>query len=113
MDVIGINGAANFNFATKKNGVKKKKWYRFITTLRGFHIPNYSIKKPQKINFTVFYNLWANYLILADFTVFIILPAILYGSPLDAGLLSSSQPFQPFSTVIIGILIDAPLSDTP
>ena len=55
----------------------------------------------------------ANYLILADFTVFIILPAILYGSPLDAGLLSSSQPFQPFSTVIIGILIDAPLSDTP
>jgi len=55
----------------------------------------------------------ANYLILADFTVFIILPAILYGSPFDAGLLSSSQPFHPFSTVMIGILIDAPLSDTP
>ena len=50
---------------------------------------------------------------LADFTVFIILPAILYGSPLDAGLLSSNQPFHPFSTVIIGILIEAPLSEIP
>ena len=48
----------------------------------------------------------------ADFTVLIILPAILYGSPFDAGLLSSNQPFHPFSTVMIGILIDAPLSDT-
>ena len=57
-------------------------------------------------------NLLLNY-ILADLTVLIILPAILYGSPLEAGLLSSSQPFQPFSTVIIGIRIEAPRSDTP
>ena len=51
--------------------------------------------------------------ISADFTVLIILPAILYGSPLEAGLLSSNQPFQPFSTVIIGIRIEAPLSEIP
>jgi len=31
-----------------------------------------------------------------DFTVFIILAAILYGSPFEAGLLSSNQPFHPF-----------------
>lgn len=49
----------------------------------------------------------------ADFTVLMILPAILYGSPLDAGLLSSNQPFQPFSTVMIGIRIEAPLSEMP
>ena len=48
----------------------------------------------------------------ADLTVWIILPAILYGSPLEAGLRSSNHPFQPFSTVMIGIRIDAPLSDT-
>jgi len=41
LDVIGINGAANFSFASKKNGVKKKKLYHSITTLRGFLIPNY------------------------------------------------------------------------
>ena len=29
---------------------------------------------------------------IAPFTVLIILPAILYGSPFEAGLLSSSQP---------------------
>ena len=49
----------------------------------------------------------------ADLTVFIIRPAILYGSPFDAGLRSSSQPFQPFSTAIIGMRIEAPLSDIP
>ena len=32
----------------------------------------------------------------ADFTVLIILAAILYGSPFEAGLLSSNQPFHPF-----------------
>jgi hypothetical protein len=32
----------------------------------------------------------------ADLTVLIILAAILYGSPLEAGLLSSNQPFHPF-----------------
>ena len=42
-----------------------------------------------------------------------ILAAILYGSPLEAGRRSSSQPFQPFSTAIIGIRIEAPLSETP
>ncbi len=49
----------------------------------------------------------------ADFTVLIILAAILYGSPLDAGLLSSKYPFQPFLTVNNGIRIEHPLSDTP
>jgi hypothetical protein len=49
----------------------------------------------------------------ADLTVLIILAAILYGSPLEAGRLSSNHPFHPFSTVIIGIRIDAPLSDIP
>ena len=43
----------------------------------------------------------------------IITEAILYGSPLDAGLLSSNLPFHPSSSVPIGILIDAPLSDIP
>ena len=32
----------------------------------------------------------------ADFTVLTILAAILYGSPLEAGLLSSNHPFHPF-----------------
>ena len=41
--------------------------------------------------------------IFTDLTVSTILPAILYGSPFEAGLLSSNQPFHPFSTVIIGI----------
>ena len=50
---------------------------------------------------------------LADFTVLIIRAAILYGSPFEAGRRSSNHPFQPFSTVIIGIRIDAPRSDTP
>ena len=45
-------------------------------------------------------------------TVSTIRPATLYGSALEAGLLSSNR-FQPFSTVMIGILIDAPLSETP
>jgi len=55
LDVIGINGAANFNFASKKNGVKKKKWYRFSTILLGFLIPNYFInKKTTKINLWFF-----------------------------------------------------------
>ena len=49
----------------------------------------------------------------ADFTVLMIRAAILYGSPLEAGRRSSNHPFHPFSTVIIGILIDAPRSDTP
>lgn len=31
-----------------------------------------------------------------EFTVLIILAAILYGSPFEAGLLSSSHPFHPF-----------------
>jgi hypothetical protein len=35
----------------------------------------------------------------ADFTVLIILAAILYGSPFDAGLLSSKYPFHPLFTV--------------
>ena len=52
-------------------------------------------------------------MLLTPLTVLIILAAILYGSPFDAGLLSSSQPFHPFSTVRTGILIDAPLSETP
>ena len=42
-----------------------------------------------------------------------ILAAILYGSPFEAGRLSSNHPFHPFSTVMIGILIEAPLSETP
>jgi hypothetical protein len=41
LDVIGINGAANFSFATKKNGIKKEKWYDPVITLHGFLIPNY------------------------------------------------------------------------
>ena len=49
----------------------------------------------------------------AALIVEIITEAILYGSPLDEGLLSSNLPFQPSSTVEIGILIDAPLSDIP
>ena len=31
----------------------------------------------------------------------------------EAGLLSSSRPFQPPSTVLIGIRMEAPLSDAP
>ena len=50
---------------------------------------------------------------LAVLTVLTILAAILYGSAFDAGLLSSNQPFQPCSTVIIGILMEAPLSEIP
>jgi hypothetical protein len=50
---------------------------------------------------------------IADLTVVTILPAILYGSPLEAGLLSSSHPFHPFSTVMIGMRMDAPLSEMP
>ena len=38
---------------------------------------------------------------------------ILYGSALEAGLLSSKYPFQSCSTVYIGIRILAPLSLTP
>ena len=49
----------------------------------------------------------------ADLVVDTITDAILYGSPLEAGLLSSNLPTQPSSTVPIGILIDAPLSETP
>ena len=49
----------------------------------------------------------------AAFVVETITEAILYGSPFEAGLLSSSLPFHPSSTVPIGILIDAPLSETP
>ena len=41
---------------SKKNGVKKKKWYRFSTILLGFLIPNYFIKKNHKNKFVVFYN---------------------------------------------------------
>ena len=49
----------------------------------------------------------------ADLLVEIITAAILYGSPFEAGRRSSSLPFQPSSIVPIGILIDAPLSETP
>jgi len=51
--------------------------------------------------------------IFADLTVLIILAAILYGSPFDAGRLSSSQPFQPLFTVINGMRMEAPRLDTP
>jgi hypothetical protein len=54
LDVIGINGASNFSFVTKKNGVKKKKWYGSITTICYFLISNYFIKKNHKKNFVVF-----------------------------------------------------------
>jgi hypothetical protein len=47
-----------------------------------------SIKKAP------FYFIYKNY--KADFTVLIILAAILYGSPFEAGLLSSNHPFHPF-----------------
>src|SRR5688572_11786346 len=39
--------------------------------------------------------------------------ATLYGSAAEFGLRSSSQPFHPFSTVAIGIRIEAPRSETP
>lgn len=51
--------------------------------------------------------------ILAPLTVVMIALATMYGSALEAGRRSSSQPFQPFSTVPIGIRIDAPRSETP
>ncbi len=41
------------------------------------------------------------------------LAGILYGSPFEAGLRSSNLPFHPSSIVPIGILMEAPLSDTP
>lgn len=60
------------------------------------------------------YALWGMlHYTLADFTVVIILAATLYGSALEAGLLSSNHPFHPFSTVRIGIRMEAPLSETP
>jgi len=46
-------------------------------------------------------------------TVVTISAATLYGSAFDAGRRSSSQPFQPDSTVATGIRIDAPRSETP
>ena len=46
-------------------------------------------------------------------TVLIIAAATLYGSAFEAGLLSSNHPFHPLSTVAIGILIEAPLSEIP
>src|SRR5688572_23431078 len=51
--------------------------------------------------------------VAADFTVLIILAATLYGSAALLGRRSSSQPFQPLSTVPIGMRMDAPLSETP
>ena len=38
----------------RKMELKGKSGIVLLATLRGFHIPNYYIKKPQKINFTVF-----------------------------------------------------------
>ena len=46
-------------------------------------------------------------------TVVTIALATMYGSAFDAGRRSSSQPFQPASTVPIGIRIEAPRSETP
>ena len=37
----------------------------------------------------------------------------MYGSPFEAGLLSSNHPFHPCSTAMIGIRIDAPRSEIP
>ncbi len=49
---------------------------------------------------------------LTGFTVLIILEAILYGSPFEEGRRSSNHPLYPFSTAIIGMRIEAPLSET-
>src|SRR5690606_19631806 len=49
----------------------------------------------------------------ADLTVLMIRAATLYGSAEEFGLRSSRYPFQPFSTVLIGIRIDAPRSEIP
>jgi hypothetical protein len=59
----------------------------------------------------VFYNFNNILNYKAEFTVLIILAAILYGSPFEAGLLSS-QPFHPFERSS-GMRIEHPLSETP
>ncbi len=51
-------------------------------------------KKCLRLERHFWFNLVYDY--KAELTVLIILAAILYGSPLDAGLLSSNHPFHPF-----------------
>ena len=54
-----------------------------------------------------------NYCPSPSLVVFTIAAATLDGSGLDAGRRSSKRPFQPSSSVAMGIRIDAPRSDMP
>jgi hypothetical protein len=68
---------------------------KFILKRLSFNVVKISTKKKcLRLERHFWFNLVYDY--KAELTVLIILAAILYGSPLDAGLLSSNHPFHPF-----------------